>query len=126
MALSRKQIIEEINTSFTRNDMEGFLSHCVEEFSWTMIGEKTNTGKTAIREWMSGMEECEPPVFGVTNLIEDGDIVACNGDMTMKDKDGSETEYSYCDIYRFNGDDKVIELTSFVVPKDGKRSTAPA
>jgi uncharacterized protein len=126
MALTRKEIVEEINASFTRHDTDTFLSHCVEEFSWTMVGEKTKTGKTAIREWMSGMEECEPPVFGVTNLIEDGDIVACNGDMTMKDKDGTEAEYSYCDIYRFNGDDKITELTSFVVPKDAKRSIASA
>jgi len=125
MALAKKQIVEEINKSFTENNTEGFLAHCDENLSWTMVGEKANTGKKAIREWMKGMEDCEPPVFGVTNLVEDGDIVVCSGDMTMKDKDGKGTEYSYCDIYRFSGD-KVTELTSFVVPTDAKKSSASA
>jgi len=121
----KKQIVQDINASFTKNDMESFLAHCDEDFTWTMVGEGSNTGKTAIREWMKGMEDCEPPVFGVTNLVEDGDIVVCSGDMTMKDKEGKSTDFSYCDIYRFSGD-TVTELTSFVVPTDSKKSTASA
>jgi ketosteroid isomerase-like protein len=37
------------------------------------------------------------------------------GDMTMTDpSDGKTKTYSYCDVYRFEGD-KIAELNSFVV-----------
>jgi len=91
----KKQIVQDINASFTKNDMESFLAQCDEDFTWTMVGEGSNTGKTAIREWMKGMEDCEPPVFGVTNLVEDGDIVVCSGDMTLKDKKGKSADFYF-------------------------------
>lgn len=125
MAVDKKQIVKDINASFSNNDVEGFLSHCDENFTWTMVGEGSNSGKAAIREWMKGMDGCEPPVFGVSNLVEDGDVVVCSGDMSMKDKEGKAIDYSYCDIYSFKGD-TVVELTSFVVPTDAKKSTASA
>jgi uncharacterized protein len=124
MTLAKKQIVEAINNSFTENNTDGFLEHCTDDIKWTMVGEKTVTGKDAIREWIKA-GECEPPVFSVINLVEDGNIAICNGDMTMKDKDGKESRFSYCDIYRFNSD-KVAELTTFVVPNDAKESTAVA
>jgi ketosteroid isomerase-like protein len=32
----------------------------------------------------------------------------------MKDKDGKATTYSYCDIWRFRGDE-IVELKAFVI-----------
>ncbi len=125
MALTKKQIVEEINASFTKNNTEGFLAHCDENIRWTMVGEKLTESKSEIREWMKQMEGMEPPVFVVANLVADGDVVVCNGDMTMNGEDGKPGKYSFCDIYQFSGD-KVAELTSFVVATDTKKSTASA
>ena len=115
MSEANKQIVEKINAAFMRGDTEGFLAECSDNLVWTMVGEKRTEGKTAIREWMSQMGEgCEPPVFGVDQMIADGDTVACYGDMTMKGEGGKEEEYSYCDVYQFAGG-KVTELRSFIV-----------
>lgn len=122
MTQTKKEIVEAINRSFIEANPDGFLDHCSENTKWSVVGDKSVTGKDAIREWMQ-MGECEPPVFSVINLVEDGDVVICNGDMTMKDKDGKEGRFSYCDIYRFEGD-KVAELTTFIVPTDANRSSA--
>jgi uncharacterized protein len=124
MAQTKKQIVEAINKSFSEKNIEGFLDHCADDITWTMVGETSKTGKTVIREWL-GLEDCEPPVFSITHLVEESDVVVCNGDMAMKDKEGNSSRYSFCDIYRFNGD-KVAELTTFIVSTDAKESTASA
>ena len=114
MAEQNKEIITKINDSFTKGDMEAFLDYCADDVKWTMYGEKHVEGKKAIREWMSEMDGAEPPKFTFDTLIADGDLVAAPGNMTMKDKEGNNTPYSFCDIYRFqNG--KITEIRSFVV-----------
>lgn len=114
MSDANKQIVEKINAAFMAGNTEGFLNQCSEDLVWTMVGEKTTSGKTAIREWMSQMEGCEPPVFGVDQMIAEGDSVICYGDMTMQATGGEPEPYSYCDIYQF-ADGKVTELRSFIV-----------
>ena len=79
-----------------------------------MVGEETRTGVETIRNWMKSMGDMEPPKFTVDNLIGEGDIVVSNGNMTMKNKEGKNESYSYCDFYRFEGN-KIAELTSYVV-----------
>jgi ketosteroid isomerase-like protein len=114
MAETNKQIVEKINKAFEKNDPEAFLSYCTDNVVWNMVGEKTTNGKTEVREWLAQMKDMEPPKFTVDQFIAEGDSVACCGDMTMKDKDGTPGKYSYCDVYRFrNG--KITELRSYVV-----------
>lgn len=113
MSTKNKQIVEKINDSFAKGNTEGFLENCADNVVWRMIGDKTFTGKNAIREFMASMEGTEPPKFTVDNTIAEGDSVVSYGDMTMTEK-GKTTPYSYCDVYRFKGD-KIAELTSYVV-----------
>lgn len=113
MSDSKKAIVEKINRAFTENKVEDFLSHCTEDVTWNMAGDGAHTGKDSIRKFMASVPGMEPPQFTVTDMIAEGDSVACYGDMTMKEN-GEEGNYTYCDIYRFDGD-KVAELRSFVV-----------
>jgi uncharacterized protein len=59
----------------------------------------------------------------VMGSIADGDFVTTHGEMTMNDKDGKAVPYAYCDIYRFR-DDKIVELTSFVIKTEAKYKTS--
>jgi uncharacterized protein len=114
MSANNKKIVNEVNDAFTNNRVEDFLKHCADDVVWRMIGEKTTNGVKAVREWMAQMKDAEPPKFTVDEIIAEGDSVVCRGDMTMKDKDGVEGKYAYCDIYRFvNG--KIKNLDSYVV-----------
>ena len=128
MSQENKSIVEKVNTAFAENNPETFLSFCDNNVSWTMHGEKSVEGKDAIREWMTEMEGMEPPKFTVATLIAEGDTVVASGDMTMKDKDGKNAPYAYCDIYRFAGG-KIAELNSFGVKTEpkaegGRKATA--
>lgn len=117
MSARNKGTIEQINQAFAQNDVEGFLSHCVEEMTWTMVGHPPVRGKDAIRKWMAEAPP-EPPQFTVDSVVAEGDMVTVIGDMTMNEN-GSVVPYSYCDVWRFQGD-KAVELKAFVI------KTAPA
>lgn len=123
MSQKNKEIVEKVNAAFAENNPEVFLSNCAEDVTWTMVGEKTNKGKKAIRDWLAEMKDMEPPKFTVDRTIAEGDSVVCCGDMTMKDKEGKNQPYSYCDIYRFEND-KIAELTSYVIKTEQTGRTA--
>lgn len=118
MSNRNKHIVEQVNAAFAGNDLEGFLVHCADDVAWTIVGEKTSTGKESIRQWMAGMIGGHAPVFTVVTLIAEGDLVMAHGAMTMTDGNRKMVPFSYCDIYRFRGD-KIAELTSFVVKTEG-------
>jgi uncharacterized protein (TIGR02246 family) len=113
MSGNNKAIVEKVNAAFAEGSVEGFLSFCADDVTWTMVGDTTVKGKDAIRQWMASMD-MEPPQFTVAHVIAEGDFVTAHGDMTMKDKDGKVVSYAYCDVYRFRGD-KIVELRAFVI-----------
>jgi ketosteroid isomerase-like protein len=113
MAENNKAILEKANTAITKGDNEGFLVFCTDDTEWTFIGDKTLKGKEAVRQYMATAYK-EPPKFMVANLIAEGDFVTAIGLITMKDGDGREVQYEYCDVWRFR-DGKMAELKAFVI-----------
>ena len=128
MSAKNKEIVGKVSAAFLEGNFEGFLDFCADDVEWTIVGDRSVTGKEAIRQWMKSMaaEHPEPPTFTVVDpVIAEGDFVVAHGRMTMKDKDGNLGQYSYCDIYRFrNG--KIVELRSFVVKTEAKYETSKA
>jgi len=113
MSEKNKAILEEANAAVTEGDYEKFLSFCTYDTKWIFVGDQTLTGKEAVRRYMAETY-IEPPKFMVANLIAEGDFVTALGEITLKDKDGKETHYSYCDNWRFR-DGKMNELKAFVI-----------
>lgn len=61
----------------------------------------------------------EPPIVTVANLIAEGDFLTALGEVTMKDEEGKTALYSYCDVWRFHGD-QIVELRAFVIKTGDK------
>jgi uncharacterized protein len=119
---NNKAILEKANAAIAKGDHEGFLSFCADDSEWTFVGDKTMKGKDAIRQWMA-TAYVEPPKFAVANLIAEDDFVTALGEITMKDEDGKNILYVYCDVWRFR-DGKMSELKAFVIkPADYKADT---
>ena len=117
-----KDIVQRINEAFAENNLEKVLSFCTDDLTWTMVGDTTVRGKDSIRKWMASMDP-QPPKLSIRRTVAEGDVVVAQGDMTMAEtKNGPSIPYTFCDIYRFQGD-KVSELTAFVIRTDkaGKR-----
>lgn len=113
MAEKHKTILQTANAAIARGDNEGFLAHCADDIEWVMVGDETVKGKAALREWMASTY-VEPPKFVVSDLIAEGDLLAACGTITLNDDAGKATLYSYCDVWRFRGDE-MVELRAFVV-----------
>ena len=110
-------IVKKVDAAFADNKMEDFYALCADDIEWTMAGEGTQKGKDSIREWMkAATEDCGPsfPSISPTRMIVDADSVASYGTMSMKDEDGNDAGFEYCDIYEFRGG-LIAKLTSFVV-----------
>ncbi|WP_298741486.1 nuclear transport factor 2 family protein [uncultured Chitinophaga sp.] len=110
---NNKAVLEKANAAITRGDYEGFLSFCTEDTTWTFVGEQTLKGKEAVRRYMATAYK-EPPKFTVTNLIAEGEFVTALGHITIKDEDGGEVLYLYCDVWEFR-EGKMAELKAFVI-----------
>ena len=122
MSTTHKDVIERIHGAFARNDVEGFLVYCTEDFVWTVVGEPPIRGKDAVREWMTSAPG-EAPEFTVDAVVVDGDVVVAHGDMTMTEN-GTPVAYSYCDVWRFRGR-QAAELKAFVVRTEPAAEAAP-
>lgn len=112
MSARNKAVVQRINDALARNDVEGFLAECHDDFVWTMVGHAPVRGKDAIRKWMEQAPP-EPPTFTIDDVVAEGDLVTVLGDMTMQEE-GGVTPYAYCDVWRFKGD-KPAELKAFVI-----------
>lgn len=77
-AATHKAILEKANAAIEKGDYDGFLAHCTEDTEWTFVGDRTLSGKRAVREWMA-TAYTEPPKFDVHHLIAEGDIVTARG-----------------------------------------------
>lgn len=112
-AKKNKGILEKANAAIAKGDNEGFLLLCTDDTKWTFVGDKILKGKEAVRQWMTE-EYVHPPKNAVTNLIAEGDFVTAMGYLTITDKQGKETHFEYCDVWRFQ-EGKMAELKAFVV-----------
>lgn len=113
MGLNNKSVLLKANACVTEGDNEGFLSWCTDDVKWEFVGDKTLSGKEAVREYMK-LTYLEPPKFDVENLIEADEFVTAIGKITMKDENSKTQDYAYCNIWRFR-DGKMAELKAFVI-----------
>lgn len=113
MPETNRAVLTKANEAVSRGDHEGFLAFCTEDTAWTFVGDRTLRGKDAVRRYLADAYR-EPPVFRVERTIAEGDLLTALGEITLKDADGTATDYAYCDVWRFR-DGKLAELQAFVV-----------
>lgn len=105
--------IKAVDAAFAAGDTEAFLDKCSDDIVWDMVGEKVIKGKEDIRDFMSMCKDMSP-TFTYHAIFGDDENVSSTGHMKMKDADGKENEYEFCDLYKF-ADGRISEMRSFVV-----------
>ncbi|MBL4676648.1 MAG: nuclear transport factor 2 family protein [Mucilaginibacter sp.] len=111
--MNNKAILEKANEYIAKGDYESFLAYCTDDTEWAFVGDQILKGKNAVRQYMAEAY-IEPPVFNIENSIAEGDYVTVLGKISIKDKDGKMTDYSYCDVWKFR-DGKMASLKAFVI-----------
>ena len=113
MSETHKATLTKANAAIARGDFEGFLQFCTDDTKWTFLGDRTLSGKQAVREWMESAYR-ELPEFNVHRLIGEGDFLTALGEIALKDESGRQRRYAYSDVWRFR-EGKLAELHAFVV-----------
>lgn len=115
MPEANKAVLVAANAAVARGDHEGFLAACTDDTVWEFVGERTLTGKEAVRRWMA-TAYARPPEFAVERLIAEGDFVVALGTVRVV-AGGKATPSVDCDVWRFR-DGKMAELRAFVIGSD--------
>lgn len=113
MAEQHKTILLKGNAAIAEGNHEGFLSLCTDDTVWTFVGEQTLKGKEAVRQWMA-TTYVAPPKVTVDHLIAEGEFLTAVGEVIMKDDNGIDARYAYCDVWRFQNE-KIVALRAFVI-----------
>ncbi|MFT3745303.1 MAG: nuclear transport factor 2 family protein [Pyrinomonadaceae bacterium] len=124
-AAQNKQIIEKANDLVADGNYQQFVNLCAEDVKWTILSQgepMTLDGRDAIVDFMGpkSNKPSDPPAFTITKIIADDDGVASCGEMTMKEKDGSTSYHSFCDIYTFK-DGQITDLITHMNRTDAQR-----
>jgi ketosteroid isomerase-like protein len=114
MSEKNKSILLQGNAAISAGNNEGFLELCTEDTSWEFVGDKTISGKKAVRKYLDETYT-EPPKFNVRELIADGDFVVAVGEIELLEGK-NWVKYDYCDVWYFR-EGKMAELRGFVIPK---------
>ena len=120
MSDKHKEILTAGNAAIANGNNEGFLAFCTEDTEWTFIGDKTLKGKQAVRQWMA-TEYITPPTVTIEHLIAEGDYLTAVGLVTVKDENGKNTQYHYCDVWQFHNE-QITGLKAFVIEDKTEKS----
>jgi uncharacterized protein len=123
MSDDAKRVLQQANAAIAQGDFDGFLRFCTDDTKWTFVGDRTISGKAAVREWMKATYKT-PPRFEVERMVAEGDTVIALGEITLTDDQGNTAPHAYCDVWRLRGG-QLAELRAFVVAASGPALKAP-
>lgn len=112
-----KETIKKANALIAEGKSDEFALLCAEDIKWTLLADTpmVMNGREALLKFMTSKEEenADVPAFTVDKIIGENDSVVCLGQMTMKEKDGSAQQYTFCDVYSFKNDE-IAELVTLL------------
>lgn len=113
----RETFLNKFNRAFVENDLNYIFDSVTEDVYWEMIGDQIINGKEALIEAMNKVKEPRDMTLDLHSMIIDNDRAAVHGSMKMKDKNGEEKAYSFCDLYTFSSsrENKIKELRAFII-----------
>lgn len=113
----RETFLNKFNRAFVENDLNYIFDSVTEDVYWEMIGDQIINGKEALIEAMNKVKEPRDMTLDLHSMIIDNDRAAVHGSMKMKDKNGREKAYSFCDLYTFSSsrENKIKELRAFII-----------
>jgi len=115
MSSDAANVLIEANAAVSRGDHAGFLTHCTDDVVWHFVGDRTISGKDAIRRFMDETY-VKPPEVVVDRLIADADHLVAIGTITIIAADGTRATSDYSDAWRLR-DGKLAELHAFVIER---------
>lgn len=112
-----EKFLREVNQAFSEGNTDFLLNKISDDFCWTVVGEKTISGKTEFTEAMDKMKDYPPMKINIENMIIDGQTATVEGVVVGKNRNGQKKYFAFCDIFKLKGTDdmKISAMTSYVI-----------
>lgn len=108
----RKEILRDFVVALAKRDSEQIASLLADNIVWTLVGERTLTGRDAVRKWVTALPEVDEVVFG--SLLTHGRGASVDGVLRLVDG----TQCGFCHVLRFTGAAKaakILGVNSYVI-----------
>ena len=112
-----EQFIREVNEAISDVNTDYLLDKITDDFCWTIIGEKTVSGKTEFSEAMDQMRGLPKMKISIEKVMTDQQCATVEGVVVGKNRNGQKKYFAFADIYELEGanDPKIKKLTSYVI-----------
>ncbi|NHE56771.1 nuclear transport factor 2 family protein [Cyclobacterium plantarum] len=116
METKQKEFLRKLNLAFANSEVAFILDAVSEDIEWTIVGDKIIKGKGQFAKSLQEMASPQPMKLEIRHLITHGKEAVVEGSMITPDG----KNYSFCDIYTFNGfkDPKIKTMKSYVFDID--------
>jgi uncharacterized protein len=113
MPINNQELIRKISEAFVKGDIEYFKTYLTDDIKWNILGTNPIIGKKAVLE-VYNMSELESfPVSVIKNIVANGNYVVVESTGKATTKNGKPYYQSYCDVFRFSGD-QLQEITTYL------------
>ncbi len=105
---------KQISEAFSKGNFEAAYVHFSENIQWNIIGDQPIKGKENVIAHCQKMLEGMDGTLSNTQVIEEGNSIAIEGNCNYTGEDGKPARVDYCDIYSFE-DGKIVKITSYCI-----------
>ncbi|QEH39666.1 hypothetical protein [Chitinophaga sp. XS-30] len=115
----------EIAKAFSNGEFELTFQYLADNVLWTVVGENYFDCKKAVMnncEQVSSYFKSVTTNFKMTNMIADNNLVAVCGTAEFIRDDKKANFVSACDVYEFNGNNKLQTITSYCIQEKNRIS----
>lgn len=112
-----EQFLREVNKAISEVNTEFLLNKITDDFCWTIIGEKTVSGKSEFSEALDQMKGLPPMKISIEKVMTDGQMATVEGLVVGKNRNGQKKYFAFADIYELEGatNPKIKRMTSYVI-----------
>ncbi|QDH78754.1 nuclear transport factor 2 family protein [Echinicola soli] len=108
------KILVKFNEAFASGDVTYIADQVTDDIEWTIMGDKTLTGKAAFIDALEKMTDGTPAKSEIEQVITHGKEAAVRGAIIMESD--KVRRFAFCDTYVFSGfkNPKIKQMVSFV------------
>ena len=113
--IGNKKIVEIYMDGFNKSDHKQIFSCLIDDIEWEMPGTFHLFGKDAFDKEIENDAFVGIPVITISRMIEENNVVAAEGKVIAKKRDGGFLNAVFCDVFDMeNG--KIKRLVSYLNP----------
>ena len=108
-----REVVESLAVCFNRQDWVGMLPMLTDDVErWEVGAPQSTRGKKEFEQEMAPGPDVTDLREEITRMVEEGNVVACEGKVRVSKKDGKVINVRFCNLYEFEGE-KVKRITAY-------------